>query len=71
MSTVAEIQKAIGQLSREEKNQLESWLHPDWDQPLPIDQSPPGVREKLTEAKRGKFFPGDRANVDKILASLE
>ncbi|MEP6664603.1 MAG: hypothetical protein ABJC04_13160 [Verrucomicrobiota bacterium] len=71
MSTVAEIQKAIGQLSPKERNELECWLHPDWDKPLPIDQTPPLIQEKLAEAERGRFYPGDRANIKKILASLE
>jgi hypothetical protein len=71
MSTVAEIKAAIDQLSPHERDELESLLHPDWDLPLPQNETPPGVREKLEEAARGKFFPGNRANVSKILASLK
>lgn len=71
MSTIAEIKKAIHQLSRQERHELETWLHPDWDQPLPNDQTPPGVQEKLAEAAQGKFHAGNRSNIEKILATLK
>ena len=58
MSTVAEIKEAIGRLSPREREELEAWLHPDWDTPLPQNETPPNVREKLAEAARGKFSPG-------------
>ena len=35
------------------------------------EETPPGVRAKLTEALAGKFVPGDRANIERIMASLE
>ena len=71
MNAIAEIKKAIHQLSREEREELEAWLHPDWDQPLPIDQTPPGIKEKLAAAAQGKFQSGDRTNIGKILTTLK
>jgi hypothetical protein len=71
MSTVAEIKSAIDRLSPREREELEAWLHPDWDLPLPLNETPPGVREKLIEAAKGRFQPGDRSNISKILATLE
>jgi hypothetical protein len=43
----------------------------DWDLPLPHNETPPGVREKLRAAARGNFRPGDRSNISKILATLK
>ena len=71
MSTVAEIKAAINQLSPQERDELDAWLHPDWDLPLPQDETPPNVREKLAEAARGHFSPGDPSNVAKILSALK
>jgi hypothetical protein len=71
VSTVAEIKAAIDSLSPQERNELEMLLHPDWDIPLPQNETPPGVREKLAEAARGKFSQGNRSNVSKILSSLK
>jgi hypothetical protein len=64
MSTVAEIKEAIDHLPSRERDELEALLWQD-------EETPPGVREKLAEALAGKFIPGDRANIDRILASLE
>lgn len=64
MSTVAEIKTAIDHLGSRERDELEALLWQD-------EETPPGVREKLAEALAGKFAPGDRANIDRILASLE
>lgn len=64
MSTIAEIKSAIDQLPSRERDELEALLWQD-------EETPPGVREKLAEALAGKFVPGDRANIDRILASLE
>jgi len=69
MSTVAEIKDAVDKLSPHERVELETLLWPDWDRAE--GDSPPGVREKLAEAARGRFQPGDRSNIKKILASLE
>ena len=71
MSTVAEIKAAIDRLSPQERCELEAWLHPDWDTPLPQNETPPRVREKLAEAARGKFSPGGRSDISKILSSLK
>jgi hypothetical protein len=71
MSTVAEIKAAIARLSQQERDELEAWLHPDWDRPLPKDQTPPGVREKLAEAEQGSFSPGSRSNISKIRSTLK
>jgi len=64
MSTVAEIKSAIDHLASREKDELEELL---WQN----EETPPGVREKLAEALAGKFTRGDRANIDRISASLE
>ena len=69
MSTVAEIKDAVDKLSPRERAELEALLWPDWDRAQ--GDSPPGVREKLAEAAKGRFLPGDRSNLKKILASLE
>ena len=69
MSTVAEIKDAVDKLSPRERAELEALLWPDWDRAE--GDSPPGVREKLAEAAKGRFLPGDRSNLKKILASLE
>jgi hypothetical protein len=71
VSTVAEIISAIDQLSPRERAELEALLHPDWDIPLPLNETPPGVREKLAEAASGHFKAGDRSNISKILATLK
>ena len=64
MSTVAEIKNAIDHLPSRERDELEALLWQD-------EETPPGVREQLSEALAGKFVPGDRANIVRILASLE
>jgi len=69
MSTVAEIREAIEKLSPTERDELERLIWPDWDRPT--DENPPGIQEKLGEAAKGKFSPGDRSNIEKILASLK
>jgi hypothetical protein len=71
MSTVADIKAAIDRLSPQERNELEEWLHPDWDRPLPQNETPPGIREKLAEAARGTFSPGDRSNISRIRSKLK
>ena len=69
MSTVAEIKDAIEKLSSRERAELDALVWPDWDRAEGDD--PPGVREKLGEAAKGRFHPGDRSNIEKILSSLE
>lgn len=69
MSTVAEIREAIQRLSPREREELEASLWPDWDRAQ--GDAPPGVREKLAEAEKGRFQPGTRSNLQKILSSLE
>jgi len=64
MSTVAEIKAAIDRLSLKDRAELEAMVWPD-------EETPPRVREKLAEAAQGRFVPGDRANIDRILGSLE
>jgi len=71
MSTVAEIWSAIQELSPEQRCELETLLHSDGDSSLLQNETPPNVQEKLAEAARGQFSPGDRSNVSKILASLK
>jgi hypothetical protein len=69
MSTVVEIKEAIERLSSSERAELEALVWPDWDRAE--GDKPPGVREKLAEAAKGRFQPGDRSNIKKILSSLE
>jgi hypothetical protein len=69
MSTVAEIKDAVEKLSPSERAELETLLWPDWDRAE--GDAPPGVREKLAEAAKGRFLPGDRSNIKKILSSME
>jgi hypothetical protein len=71
MSTIAEIKAAIERLPPQERTELEQWLHPDWDRPLPQDETPPGIREKLAEAARGSFSPGNRSNISIIRSMLK
>jgi len=69
MSTVAEIKDAFDKLSPRERAELEALLWPDWDRAE--GDNPPGVREKLAEAAKGRFLPGDPSNLKRILSSLE
>lgn len=69
MSTVTEIKDAFEKLSPHERAELEALLWPDWNRAE--GDSPPGVREKLAEAAKGRFLPGNRSNIKKILSSLE
>jgi hypothetical protein len=71
VSTIGEIKAAIEQLPPQERTELENWLHPDWDRPLPQDETPPRIREKLAEAARGSFLPGDRSNISRIRSTLK
>ena len=69
MSTITEIKDAVDKLSPREREQLEVLLWPDWDRAE--GDTPPGVREKLADAARGRFLPGNRSNLKKLRASLE
>jgi len=69
VSTVAEIREAIERLSLREREELEALVWPDWDRA--DGDSPPGVREKLAQAANGRFLPGDRSNLNKVLSHLE
>ena len=69
MSTVAEIKAAIEKLSPRERAELEAQVWPDWDRAE--GDNPPGTRERLAEAAKGRFLPGDRSSIKKILSSLE
>ena len=69
MSTVCEIKDAIEKLTPGERTELEALIWPEWDRAE--GDTPPGVREKLAEAAKGRFQPGDRSNLMKILSSLE
>ncbi len=69
MSTVAEIKDAVEKLSAIERAELEALLWPDWDRAE--GEHPPGVREKLAAAATGRFLPGNRSHIQKILPSLE
>ncbi len=64
VSTVAEIRQAIDELSPRDRAELTALVWPE-------EESPPHIHEKLAEAAAGQFFPGDRANVDKILDGLQ
>ena len=69
MSTVCEIKDAIEKLSPSERAELEAMIWPDWDRAE--GDPPPGIRQKLADAATGRFLPGDRSNIKKILSSLE
>lgn len=69
MSTVCEIKDAIEKLTPGERAELEALIWPDWDRAE--GDTPPGVRKKLVEAAKGRFQPGSRSNIQKILSSLE
>jgi hypothetical protein len=69
MSTVAEIREAIERLSPRERQELEALVWPDWERAE--GDNPPGVCEKLAEAAKGRFLPGDPSNVSRILSRLE
>ena len=72
MSTVAEIKKAIPALTLAERAEVARCLSEWQDNPDAAENdTPPNVREKLAEAARGNFSPGDRSNVSKILATLK
>jgi len=58
MSKVAEILAAIKTLSPQEQDEVEAYLR-QYNQSLPQDETPPNVREKLTEAAQGGFQPGN------------
>jgi hypothetical protein len=72
MSTVAEIKAAIPSLTLEERAEVARCLS-EWqdDKNQTHSEAPPRVREKLAEAAQGRFQPGDRANISKILSSLK
>lgn len=69
MSTVARIKDAVEKLSASERAELEALLWPDWDRAE--GDTPPGIRKKLAAAANGRFHPGDRSHLQKILSSLE
>ena len=69
MSTVSEIKDAIEKLSPGERAEFEALIWPDWDRAE--GDTPPDVREKLERAANGRFQPGDRKNIQRILSSLE
>jgi hypothetical protein len=71
VSTIAEIKAAIEQLPPDDLDELKEWLYPDWDRPVPQNETPPGIREKLAEAARGSFSPGDRSNISRIKSTLK
>jgi hypothetical protein len=72
MSTVAEIKAAIPSLTLEERADIARCLS-EWqdDQSQAPSETPPRVREKLAKAAQGRFQPGDRSNIPKILSSLK
>jgi len=72
MSTVAEIKAVIPKLTLEERAEVARCLS-EWqdDVKQPQDETPPNVRERLAEAAKGSFQPGDRSNISKILSTLK
>ena len=69
MSTVLEIKEAIERLSPAERVKLHGLVWPE--EPDAASETPPHAQEKLAEAAKGNFRPGTRANIDKILDSLQ
>ena len=71
VSTVIDIKRAIERLSPAERAELEALVWPEGPGAGTDEtDTPPRVREKLAEAAAGRFLPGDRANIERILASL-
>jgi hypothetical protein len=72
LNTVAEIKAAIPKLTLAERAEIARCLS-EWqdDKNQPHSETPPRVREKLAEAAQGRFQPGDRSNISKILSSLK
>ena len=70
MSAVAEIKAAIPKLTLEERADVARCLSEWQDDKNQHSETPPRVREKLAEAAQGRFQPGDRSNISKILTSL-
>jgi hypothetical protein len=67
-----EIKAAIERLSPAEKAELQALVWPRSDGEASADSdTPPRVREKLAQSAEGRFLLGDRANIGKVLASLE
>lgn len=64
-----EIKAAIEQLSPVERVKLHRLVWPE-DENAPSD-TPPRACEKLAQAAQGRFTEGSRANIGKILDSLE
>ena len=64
-----EIKAAIERLSPVERAKLHRLIWPEESEAA--SDTPPHVAEKLTEAAKGSFQPGSRANIDKILDSLQ
>jgi hypothetical protein len=69
VSTISEIKEAIEKLSPEERAELEALIWPDWDRAE--SDTPPAAREKLAQAAKGRFQPGDPKNIQRILSTLE
>jgi hypothetical protein len=69
VSTISEIKEAIEKLSADERAELEALIWPDWDRSEA--DTPPGVRERLAQAAKGHFQPGDPKNIQRILSTLE
>jgi len=70
MSTVMEIKAAIERLPPTERAELEALVWPQLGASQADEQdTPPQVREKLSQTAGGRFLPGNRANIDKVLAS--
>ena len=72
MSTVAEIKKAIPSLTLDERAEVARCLS-EWQDNAnqSANETPPRIHDKLAEAERGSFAPGDRSNISKILSSLK
>lgn len=67
-----EIKTAIERLSPKERAELDALVWPQLEAGQADERdTPPRVREKLEAAATGRFLPGNRANIETILASLE
>lgn len=71
--TLEEIKAAIVSLSPEERaeimTQLCAWANDGSGQAE--GDNPSGVREKLAEAAKGRFTPGDQSSIKIIRSNLE
>jgi hypothetical protein len=67
-----EIKAAIERLPPNERAELDALIWPHLEANRVEEAgTPPRVREKLAMAAAGRFLPGDRGNIEKVLAQVQ